>query len=71
MTIFTWLWIGWLVAFAVIEAVALKNDLPEDTLSEHVRRWLSIHTQLGRTVFLIAFGGFTLWFAMHITVGNV
>ena len=64
----TWtvLWVGWIVAFFVIEGVALRNDMPGDTLSEHIRKWLRMDTKLGRSVFLVAFGGFALWFVVHI-----
>lgn len=36
---FTWLWLGWLAVFAVIEGVALLNARNGDTLSENVRDW--------------------------------
>lgn len=31
-----WLWIAWIVAFLVIETVAIVNSEPDDTLSEQV-----------------------------------
>lgn len=36
MSVFTGLWVGWLVMFLVVEGVALFNRRPGDTLSEHV-----------------------------------
>ncbi len=66
MTIWTTLWAGWILAFFVIEIIALRNDVPRDTLSAHIRRWLRTDTKLGRTVFLVAFGGFICWFGVHI-----
>lgn len=66
MDIWTILWALWGLAFIVIEGVALKNDVPDDTLSEHIRRWLHTDTRLGRTAFIVAFGGFVAWFSVHI-----
>jgi len=60
------LWIGWILAFFIIEGIALFNDVPRDTLSAHLRRWFRIDTKLGRTLFLVAFGGFVCWFGVHI-----
>lgn len=39
---FTWTWIAWGLAFAVIEGIALYRSAPGDTLSEHVWVWLGI-----------------------------
>lgn len=66
MTLFGWLWIGWIAAFFIVEGVALHNDMPGDTLSEHLRQWLSVKTKLGRTVFLVLWAGFAVWFCVHI-----
>lgn len=41
MTVWTWLWIGWLALFGVIESVAAFNAKGGDTLSEQVWRWLT------------------------------
>lgn len=60
------LWIGWFLMFAVVETLALRNDVPGDTLSEHVRKWLHTNTKPGRTVFLCCFAAFAAWFAVHI-----
>lgn len=68
---FETLWILWIVAFAVVEGVALKNDVPGDTLSEHIRLWFRLDSRLGRTAFLVAFGGFVAWFGVHILTGLV
>ena len=40
MNAWTIAWLVWLVAFCVIEGLALYNRTPGDTLSEHVWRWL-------------------------------
>jgi hypothetical protein len=42
MTVWLWLWIGWGVAFCVIEGVALANSTRGDTLSEHVWAWIGV-----------------------------
>ncbi|MFF7252437.1 hypothetical protein [Streptomyces microflavus] len=41
MTTWSWLWVGWLAAFLVIEGKALFNKTSGDTLSEHVWKWFS------------------------------
>ena len=66
MTIWTLLWILWIAGFAVIEACALANDVDEDTLSEHLRKWFRVDTHLGRTVWLVVTGIFFAWFVVHI-----
>lgn len=70
--VMTALWVGWAVAFAIIEGVALYHDyrdVPGGTLSAHLRRWFSVKTKLGRTAFLVVFGGFCAWFFPHILLG--
>ncbi len=42
MSIWSWLWIVWLLSFAVIEGIALFNGEKDDTLSEHVWKWFAI-----------------------------
>lgn len=71
MSWFTWAWIAWLLIFVVVEAVAVRNDVRDDTLSEHLRQWFSVHTKPGRTAFLVVFAGFAAWFAVHILTGTV
>ena len=67
--IYTLAWIVWGVFFAVVEGFALHNDMPGDTLSEHVRKWLSVKTRIGRTAFLVIWAGFAVWFCAHILTG--
>jgi len=67
---YTLLWVGWILAFAIIEGVALHNDMPGDTLSEHTRKWFSVKTKLGRTIFLCIWAGFAVWFCVHIITGQ-
>lgn len=67
--IWTILWVGWILAFFAIEIPAIRNDLREDTLSEHIRRWFSTKTHHGRSVFIVAWLAFTVWFVPHIVWG--
>ena len=71
MSIWTILWLIWIAMFAIVEGVAVFNDKKNDTLSEHFRLWLRVDTRLGRTVFLLIFGGFVAWFGIHILTGWV
>ena len=70
MTVWTWLWIAWGLAFAVIEGAAIANDKKGDTLSEHVRLWFRTDVKLGRTVWLICSGCLAAWFVTHIAVAG-
>lgn len=63
---FTLLWVAWILMFVVVESVALARDMPGDTLSEHIRKWFSVKTAFGRSMFLFFFGGFVVWFVFHI-----
>lgn len=64
--IYTILWILWGLSFFIVEGFALKNDMPGDTLSEHLRKWFRVDTRPGRTAWLVTFGGFAAWFFVHI-----
>lgn len=66
MSVWTWLWLAWIGVFAAIEGIALLNDAREDTLSEHLRRWLRTDTKRGRTVWVVVSGVFFAWFVVHI-----
>jgi hypothetical protein len=59
-------WFAWIIMFGIIEAIAIKHDAPGDTLTEHIQKWFRTDTHLGRTAFLVAFGGFAVWFVIHI-----
>lgn len=74
MDIWTYLWIGWGAAFAVIEGVALYRDKVDPntagTLSEHLRLWFHVNTKVGRTIWLaFSAGFFVMWFIPHIAFG--
>lgn len=64
--IYTLLWVGWVLTFFIVEGFALRNDMPGDTFSEHTRKWIRTDTKLGRTIFLVVFSGFAIWFLVHI-----
>lgn len=75
MDIWSWLWVGWLAAFCVIEGAALARKAPGDTLSEHVWAWF--HTKRGtradgttrlRRLALLAF---VTWLAVHFLTGGL
>ena len=66
--IWTILWVRWIAAFVCIELVAISNDAPGDTLSEHFRKWFRTDTKPGRTVWLVVSGIFIAWFLVHIAV---
>jgi hypothetical protein len=64
--LWTWLWIAWAAAFAIIEGVALTRDKHDGTLSHHLRHWFRVDTHLGRTAWLVVSGVFLAWFITHI-----
>lgn len=70
MTPWTWLWLAWIVSFFAIEVPAIRNDIKNDTLSEHVRLWFRTDTKLGRTLWLFVSGSFAAWFIVHIAVAG-
>ena len=76
MTFFSWLWVGWGVAFLVIEGVALVRKERGDTLSEHVWRWFQLRGRKdGKKPWQIAvrfaFLAFWAWLTIHfLTAGS-
>ena len=79
MSLWDWLWIGWLGIFAGIEAAALLNAKPEDTLSERVWAWFAIDVdargERKRGAKLWRVRRFTLlalvaWLAVHFLTGG-
>lgn len=76
MNSFTWLWVVWGLAFAVIEGVALFNSRKGDTLSEHVWAFLGVRRgPVGArvtpkwTLRLARFGVVSglVWLVVHLT----
>jgi uncharacterized membrane protein len=67
---YTVAWGTFIGLFALVEGVAISNDMAEDTLSEHFRRWFHTRTKLGRSIWLWFSGGFVVWFVVpHIALG--
>ena len=62
-------WIGWLIAFVVIEAIAIKSKARGDTLSEHVWSWFSLRKSK-KNVFTYGFLLFWLWLTIHFVTGG-
>lgn len=75
MDLWDYLWITWGALFAIIEGVAIYHDQQETpdgqrTLSDHLRKWFSTDTKLGRTAWLAVSGLFGAWFVVHIAVAG-
>lgn len=70
MTLYSWLWIGWLALFGLIEGKALANKQRGDTLSEHVWRWFAVSG--GKYGRLRRFGLVVLmvWLLVHFVTGG-
>ncbi|MEV7512062.1 hypothetical protein AB0O57_29310 [Streptomyces sp. NPDC091201] len=61
------IWTCWTVIFAIAETIALVNRRENDTLSETTRRLFRTRTsKVGRAAFAVGWGGFSVWFAIHI-----
>lgn len=78
MSIWSWLWVAWLAAFAALEGVALVRKAPDDTLSEHLWKWFAIGqpgarppmtgaVQLRRFALLAGL----VWLAAHLLTGGI
>lgn len=66
MSGYTIAWALWVIAFVVIEARAINNDIKDDTLSDHFAMWFKVNTKFGRTAWLVFSGVFFAWFVVHI-----
>ena len=60
MSIYTIAWIGWILAFCVIEGLALRSRREERTLSGHVWAVLKF-----RKLFWLLGAAFLLWVSIH------
>jgi hypothetical protein len=71
MDAFTIAWLVWLVAFAVIEGLAIAREEPGGTLSEKVWGWFSIRGKTKgyrtRRFILLAF---LAWLTLHFLTGG-
>lgn len=71
-TKWTWAWLAWAGAFAVIEGVALMNKKEGDTLSEHLRLWFSTMSNdggLGCHLKKVVPLAFVIWLVGHLYKG--
>lgn len=71
MSIYTEVWIILLTGAFIFEGFTIFNKTKGDTLSENTRVWFHITTKLGRAIFLVAWAGFSVWFAVHVLTGWV
>lgn len=71
MSAFTVAWILWIVAFVVIEYLAIRREAKGDTLTEHVVRWFST-TERGMAWGLrrLVLAAFLVWLTIHFFVGG-
>lgn len=71
MTIFSWLWIGWVTAFCIIELIALTNGIDGDTFSAQV--WKLIGTGSERSginwFFRVGLAAGFAWLIPHFFTG--
>lgn len=71
MSVWTVLWILWLLAFLVIEGAALANKRCGDTLSEHVWAWFSVKGKgWGWRIRRVLLLGFMGWLLVHFMTGG-
>lgn len=75
--VFTWLWVGWLVYFGVVEALAIArsyNGQKGDTLSEHVWLWFGTskdtHANTWAYVRRFVLIAFIAWLSVHFIGGG-
>lgn len=72
MTAFTLFWITWGVLGGLVELTALARKAPDDTLSEHVWRWIRVGDPRP-TVPFVLLRVFTavacVWLAAHFSMG--
>lgn len=76
MNIYDVLWVAWVLAFAVIEGVAIRHDRHDaatgdrSTLSAHLRLWFRFDTHYGRTSWLVFSVAFMAFMIPHILGGG-
>jgi hypothetical protein len=63
-------WLLWGAMFVAIEAPAILNRAPGDTLSEHVREWFATRTKPKHwRIRRLVLACFLLWLAVHFFLG--
>ena len=75
MDFWTFAWIGWLLAFLILEAVAIVRKKSDDTLSEKTWRWFSLKgdkSKLKSWQYMLRYGfiAFWLWLTIHFISGG-
>jgi hypothetical protein len=69
MNTWDYIWLGWIAAFLILEAIALINDEPGDTLSENIWQWFAVRSKRGwhwrRWILAI----FLVWLLVHMVAG--
>ena len=76
MSVFTVLWLSWLVYFLVVEGVALFQSSPRHTLSAHVWAWFGTDLKGSKSKtgwarlrkFLLL--TFMVWLVVHFVTGG-
>ena len=71
MSVYTVIWMIWVVTFLVVEGVALAKKQPGTTLSANVWNWFHVYDyswrgRLGRFFLLVL----TCWLAVHFIGGG-
>lgn len=61
MTTWGWVWLMWMVYFALAEGIALFNHRPGDTFSAHVWWWMGAGWSWQRVIVAV----FLAWLAYH------
>jgi hypothetical protein len=72
MSAWTYGWILWILWFCTQEGVALVNPEPDDTLSEHVWRWLRVGDKRSTPITVagrVVLGLGIVWLLGHLTMG--
>ena len=75
MSWYTVAWILWILAFVVIEGIALADSRRNDTLSEHVWTWFSLKGEKGslrwwQAILRFGFMAFMAWLTIHFLTGG-
>lgn len=66
-TVYSVLWVLWVLSFCAIEFTALLSGHPEGTLSEKIWALERLHHAWTFTRFFIA--AFCLWLSLHMVLG--
>ncbi len=69
---FTWAWAFWALMFLVVEGIAVLNNIPGDTLSEHVWKIFGTNNDNRTSMMWVWRAGFILlvmWLVPHFLTG--